>query len=58
MKKLFLSSLALLVFLGGCVLGAIAAVNYVKDMDKVKLTMQTEGNASDIFDAAVHANKS
>jgi len=61
MKRTIYSSLFVLISLivfSGCVIGALAAVNYIKDMDKVKLTMQTEGNASDIFDAAVHANKS
>ena len=60
MKRTIYSTLVVLITLivfSGCVIGAVAAVNYIKDIDKVKLTMQTEGNASDIFDASVHANK-
>jgi hypothetical protein len=55
--SLFPVVLVSFIVFSGCFMGAIYAVKYVKDMDKVILTMQTEGNAREIYDASVHANK-
>lgn len=44
-----------LISIFGCVLAIPVAVKYVKDMDKINLTMKVDGNASDIFDAAVRS---
>jgi hypothetical protein len=41
----------------GCILAVPVAVKYVKDKDKVHLTMEIDGDASDIFDASVRSHK-
>jgi len=59
-RAIYLSLIVLVSFflLGGCVVPVIYAVKYIKDKDKVTLTIQTEGNAHEIFDASVRSNKS
>ncbi|MCK5138669.1 MAG: hypothetical protein KAQ85_02400, partial [Thermodesulfovibrionia bacterium] len=41
----------------GCVAAIPLAVKYAKEKDMVKLTLQVDGNASDIFDASVRSHK-
>jgi hypothetical protein len=55
----FASTVVLLsiISLIGCVAAIPLAVKYAKEKDMVKLTLQVDGNASDIFDASVRSNK-
>ncbi len=42
-----------IIIMTGCILAVPVAVMYIRDMDMVKLTMEVDGNASDIFDSSV-----
>jgi hypothetical protein len=46
-----------IILLIGCVAAIPLAVKYAKEKDMVKLTLQADGNASDIFDASVRSHK-
>jgi hypothetical protein len=41
----------------GCIAAIPLAVKYVKEKDMVMLTLQVDGNASNIFDASVRSHK-
>lgn len=54
-KKPFAAAVVLIALLSltGCVVAVPYAVKYIREMDMVKLTLQVDGNAQDIFDASV-----